>query len=91
MSWSINFIGKPGNIVTALQKESERLTGQSKVEYDAALPYLIGIVQGNSNVDEQYLPVLHLQASGHAYIKDGETQYSTCQVQLSPLGGGTLV
>lgn len=90
MSWSVTFIGKPANIVAALQKQSEQLTGQSKTEYDAALPHLVGLVQANHHVEEQYTPVLQLQANGHAYVKDEVTQYSNCQVQLTVISG-TLV
>jgi len=67
MSWSVQFIGKPENVVTALEKESAKLTDQSKVEFDSALPSLIGIVKENFG---ENVPLVKLVASGHGYAKD---------------------
>jgi hypothetical protein len=64
MSWSIAFIGKPEKVVEALQKQSETLNGESKKEYDSALPHLIGLV--NENFGTPY-PV-KLAASGHGTV-----------------------
>lgn len=64
MSWSIQLFGKASKIAAALDAHSEKLTGESRVEYDAAKPHLIGIVQQNftSNETEALLAVT---ASGH--------------------------
>jgi hypothetical protein len=61
MSWSVGFIGKPEKVVEALQSHSEKLNGESKVEYDSALPHLIGVV--NENFGHDY--PIKLTASGH--------------------------
>lgn len=70
MSWSIQIIGKPENIIPALEEQSKSMTDvQSKLEFDSALPHLVGICKenfGNENC------LMKLSASGHGYSKDGE-------------------
>lgn len=80
MSWSITFIGKSENVSKALEDHSTKLSGQSKEEYDAALPYLMGLVQQNFNKDNS--PVIQITASGHGY-----NDYRNCLVTLTSLGG----
>jgi hypothetical protein len=46
MSWGVNFIGTPDNVVKALEAHEEKVK-QSRIEYDAAKPYLIGLVREN--------------------------------------------
>jgi hypothetical protein len=60
MSWSIQFIGKPEKVAEALHANSEKLSGNSKIEYDSALPHLLGLVNENFGFD---FPV-KLAASG---------------------------
>jgi hypothetical protein len=83
MSWSIGLIGKPENLVKALKAESERLKDQSKEEFDAALPHMIGLIE--LNVSENPVP-MKLEASGHGYIEDGKKKYQTCSCAVNPLG-----
>lgn len=65
MSWSIALIGKPENVVKALHQESEKLSGQSKIEFDDAKPHLIGLVEQNFNSNHpDSVPVIKLTASG---------------------------
>ena len=47
MSWSVNKTGTPDEVVAYLKEQSNILYGQSKEEYDAALPHLIAIVEQN--------------------------------------------
>jgi len=61
MSWSVNFIGKPEKVSEALMAQSAQMNGDSKVEYDAALPHLVALVNENFGNDS---PV-KLAASGH--------------------------
>ena len=49
MSWNISIIGAPENVVKALEEESGKLSGQCKVEFDGALPHLVGLVKQNFN------------------------------------------
>lgn len=82
------FIGTTTGIVAALQKESVRLTGPSKEEFDKALPHLTSLVQLNYNQNAGSPgPVLKLTANGHSYAQSDGTGYGNCSVQLEHLGG----
>ena len=70
MSWSIGFIGRTSKVVEALENESRKLDGQSKVEYDASLPHLVGLVKNNFEQGEE--PVVKITAAGHGYVSDGK-------------------
>ena len=63
MSWSVNFIGSPENVSKALDANSANLTGQSKVEYDAALPHIKALVE--QNVNNNYPICIKVDANGH--------------------------
>ena len=96
MSFAITTIGLPDAIKRKLAKESERLTGQSKAEFDAIRPALETILDqqvGNG--------LIHLSANGHATIttrkesqslsgiQPGEETvktYGHCEVSIKPLG-----
>lgn len=82
MSWSIQLIGNPENICAALDAESERLTGQSKDEFDAALPHLKALV--GQNVSETQLPVLNLTASGHGNKPTTGAGYNNVSCKIEP-------
>ena len=91
MSWSVSYLGTPSKIVEALQAESERVSGQSKMEFDSALPHLIGLVKDNFSPDGQPVPILRLQASGSGTSQTDpatneikQTQRS-CAVQIERL------
>jgi hypothetical protein len=84
MSWSINLIGQGENIIKALNDESARLTGESKTEFDKALPALTTLVEQNFNADN--IQVLKLSASGHSYAVNGEPKYGSCHVLLENMG-----
>lgn len=81
MSWSFNAAGKPADLVAALRAESERLTGNSKSEFDEALPHLIGLIELNSceHPDQR----IDLEANGHAVFADGKKSSSNCSVNIS--------
>lgn len=86
MSWYVSFIGKPENIVNALDAESLRLTGTSKEEFDEALPHLKGIISQNVNEDHQ--PCLRLNASGSAYTNpNNNKKVSSCTATIEILAG----
>jgi hypothetical protein len=69
MSWSITFIGKPENVTKALEAESEKLSGQSRIEYDSALPHLVSLVKENFGDNT---PVVKIAANGHGYAVNDE-------------------
>ncbi|MGC3945315.1 MAG: hypothetical protein QM762_12515 [Chryseolinea sp.] len=85
MSWSIKFIGAPANVVAALKKHSEQLEGQSKKEFDAALPHLTGLVEQNFNKVSSIL--IDVEASGHGTSDDS---YRNCVVSVKQ-SYGTIV
>jgi hypothetical protein len=64
MSWSVNFIGTRDNIIKALNEHSEKLTGDSKKEYDSCLSDLTNLVSANYN-NNGIAPALKLTAHGH--------------------------
>jgi hypothetical protein len=81
MSFSVTFVGKPEGIKRKLAEESERLTGQSKTEFDAvkaALEMILDQQVGNGAV--------YLNANGHASFADGVKTYGSVSVQVKTLG-----
>jgi len=75
MSWSIAFIGKPQKVAEALEAESAKMSDQSKIEYDTALPHLVGLVKNNFVDEAKYgskEPMLKINASGHGNVQNGE-------------------
>jgi hypothetical protein len=63
MSWSVHFIGKRDNIIKALNEHSDKLTGESKKEYDSFLTDLTNLVSANYN--NSFEPTLKVIANGH--------------------------
>jgi hypothetical protein len=49
MSWSIALIGNPDAICKALDAQSEKMSGQSKQEFDEAIPAIKTLVSCNVN------------------------------------------
>lgn len=84
MSWSIAFIGKPENVAKALEDNSAKLSGQSKTEFDAALPHLVALVKENFG---QNSPTLKIAASGSGYSTGGEQVQRNCTVSIESLYG----
>lgn len=82
MSFSVTYVGKPEAIKRALAQTSERLSGQSKNEFDAVKPALETILDqqvGNGAVK--------LAAHGHAsFDGDGQKTYGSCGVEVTPIG-----
>lgn len=84
MSWSITLIGHPENVAAALTAQSEKMEGQSKVEYDAAVPHLVALVQNNFYVGGP-TPVIKLAASGYGYAENGvqKQRQLTASIEVS--------
>lgn len=84
MSFSVNLIGKPEAIKRKLAEESERLTGQGKVEFDAVKPALDILLDQQVNNG-----IVQLNCNGHA-TTTGDDQhlktYGSCSVELKTLG-----
>jgi hypothetical protein len=85
MSFSVSFVGKPDALKRALASESERLTGQSKEEFDAVKPAIETILDQNMNIGGDP-SVFRVDANGHANFKDGVKQYGNCVVNVQRVG-----
>lgn len=76
MSWSISTTGTAEQIAAAVEEQSGRMTGQSKVEFDGAKNAIVALLKQNfAAPDSGYVePVLKLDAyrSGSAR-NDGTT------------------
>ena len=83
MSWFISYLGTPAKIVEALQAESAKQTGQSKVEFDSALPHLVGLVGDNFSPEGEPVPILQLSASGSGVAQTDATTNTTKQTRRS--------
>lgn len=97
MSWSVNFVGKPEAIAKEMEAYSSVLTGESKTEYDAALPHMTAILRQNFTWDESSypLPIIRFNASGHGIhvlLADGQKQtFGQCSVSMETLYGKLLI
>jgi hypothetical protein len=79
MSWSVNFKGKPADVVKSLRDESAKLSGQSKVEYDDALPHVVALVEQNfGNPTSE----VKLSANGSGSAQGGKQFNRSCSVTL---------
>jgi hypothetical protein len=90
MSWSVSCIGKPEKISQALKDYSNTVTGQSKEEYDKALPHLVGLVEQNFHKSNDSL-LINFSASGSGYVNGGELISSSCQIKIEQMYGNLLV
>lgn len=86
MSWSVSIIGKPEAVVAELEKESERMSGQSKVEFDSAKPHLAGLVRENFKKPGSTAwlgePFVHLEANGSGCSEGGEQTARQCSATV---------
>lgn len=81
MSWSVGFMGKPENVAKALEDYVAKMTdGQTKIEYEAALPHMVALVKENFGDDTA---VVRIEANGHGYANNGEqkTRNLNCKVE----------
>lgn len=85
MSWSITAEGRPAEVVEKLQAYGASLTGQSKVEFDDALPHLVGLVNQNhvaADVTDMVLPHLRIAAYGSGSTRGAKEVCRSCAVDL---------
>lgn len=88
MSWSIRVHGKPEAVAQALRDHSDKLSGQSKQEYDEALPHLIDLVKQNIGLPIDVNASGHATfASSHPTLRDGVRTYGNCLVEIKHLEG----
>jgi hypothetical protein len=74
MSWNVSMIGTPEKVALALEEHAGTMTGQSKVEYEAAAPHLAALVRQNF---AQVPLVVKVEASGHGQTEGG-VELSRC-------------
>jgi len=84
MSWSITFIGKPENIAVALDERGTKMEGQSKIEFDDAVPHLKALVMQNFGNSNQ---ILRLVAGGSGYAADGEQKQRSFYASIESFHG----
>ena len=78
MSWSVNKLGTPDEVIEHLNEQSNVLNGQSKEEYDEALPHMVAIVKQNIG------GTVNLNAYGHGVKNaDGVFYDRNCTVNIS--------
>ncbi len=66
MSWSIYSVGTPQRVIEDLNKHSQVVSGNSKEEYDKALPHLVALVGQNfGSYDSHQTPIVKFSAGGH--------------------------
>lgn len=84
MSWSISFIGNRSNVITAIENESEKLTGVSKTEYDAVKDHIKGLVEANFNMNKEGIPepVISVTANGHGTFSEGNQLDGNCSCKV---------
>jgi hypothetical protein len=82
MSWSVNYIGSPASVATALTAHAGNLDGQSRVEYDSALPHMVALVSENF---AEITPVIKLAAAGHSYANNGEQKQRQFVISIERL------
>jgi hypothetical protein len=71
MSWNVSMIGTPEKVAIALEEHAGTLTGQSRVEYEAAAPHLAALVRQNF---AQTGMVVKVDANGSGQVQGGQAQ-----------------
>lgn len=84
MSWSVYFMGTPTKVAAALTAQSETMNGQSKAEYDDALPHLVALVQQNFGNDGE---IVKIAANGRGLSTNGEQTQRHCSVTIESVYG----
>ena len=83
MSWSFSSKGKPDVVAKALEDYGATLSGQSKIEFDDALPHLAGLVkQTFENRAHREATTIALTASGSGSATGDQQLERSCTVNL---------
>lgn len=90
MSWSVSFFGTAEKVAEAIEAEGAKMSGQSKLEYEAAAPHLAALVKENFQPGDPAL--VRVNASGHGMANSDGTQVNrTCTVQMDRVYGKLLL
>jgi hypothetical protein len=86
MSWSFSCIGKPAAVAAALESHGNTLSGQSRVEFDAARPHLVALVRENFvNPGSGHTETLiDFEASGSGSARGDQQLQRSCTVSIKP-------
>ena len=94
MSWSVSLFGTPDKVAAALDNHSnDKMTGQSKLEWDEAKPHLIALVKQNF-VTEEYMkqypnalvsPLVKLDASGSGSSSGDKQLQRSCSIKIETI------
>lgn len=90
MSWSVTVIGEPEKVAVALEEHSRSLSGQSKIEFDDALPHLQAIVRQNFRNDGQG-QIVELDANGSGTSQGDKQLNRSCSVKITSRYGRIAV
>lgn len=95
MSWSFSAIGSPEKIAAALDGQSGKLNGQSKLEFDDALPFIKGLLAQNFGGSPGYLLRIDANGSGSAQVdpvsKEAKQVQRSCMVKIEPIYANLLI
>jgi hypothetical protein len=78
-------VGKPENVANALEAEAENMSGESKAEYQEALPHIVGIVRQNFNKETDSPQLVSVSANGSGFTRSGEPVQRQCSVKVEHL------
>lgn len=87
MSYSVSFVGSADKVVDLLTDYSNKTSGQSKIEYDSALPHILAIVKLNSPGITESIAAVKVSAYGHSTTNGEEVVSSSCSVTVERIYG----
>lgn len=91
MSWSISFFGTAEKVAEAIEGAGAEMTGQSKLEYEAAAPHLVALVRENFQNGPGDPPLVRINAGGHGYAEGDKQVNRQATVTLERLYGKVLI
>jgi hypothetical protein len=80
MSWTISFSGTPEEVVTKLEEHASTYGGQSKEEYERALPHMVGLVK--LNLSAHPTPIRIVGVGSSTTNPEGVPNDSYCRVSI---------
>jgi hypothetical protein len=99
MTWIVNAVGKPENVISYLKAQTESFSGNSLAEYKDALPHLIGLVEQNFRKDApaDMVGMIKLEASGTGLVEKHNDYPGpplpirrTCSVRIEPFNNNLV-
>jgi hypothetical protein len=93
MSWSVSAIGRPEKVIEYFKEEAAKLSGQSRVEIDAAMPHVLGLLGQNfaREGSGHQEPLVQVETSGSGQARNGEQVQRSVSVSLKVLWAKVLM